>query len=487
MPNALAFLMLLIWPLACYAMFARMKLERAIIWSILGGYLILPPIAAFDLPLVPAMDKYSIPSLSAFVICVFVMRHKVPLLPRAPLAAFLVLLFVFGAIPTVLTNPDPIVFRVFETSGPLQFPAGALPGLTPRDVLSVLIGQVIVLIPFLLGRRYLSSDLGLRELLLALCIGGAAYSLPALLEVRLSPQLNIWIYGFFQHSFAQMMRDGGFRPIVFLPHALWLAFFIMTSCMATAALARVADAADRLRWFALLFYLLVVLYLCKSLASQAYALAMVPAVLFLSARAQIRLACLFAVIAIAYPVLRNLDLVPLDAILERAEAIDPDRAQSLGYRFQNEELLLHRADEKVLFGWGGWGRNLVRDPTSGDIISVPDGRWIIVFGTYGWVGYIAEMGLLATPLFLALVQMRKKPASEVTPYLAPITLILAITTIDMLLNATLIPLTWLCAGAVLGHVERQRYPDFGGRQRGVFGEGPVLGRGGSRDQRNHPL
>ena len=46
-----------------------------------------------------------------------------------------------------------------------------------------------------------------------------------LVEVRLSPQINTWIYGFFQHDFIQMMRYGGFRPIVFLPHGLWVAFF----------------------------------------------------------------------------------------------------------------------------------------------------------------------------------------------------------------------------------------------------------------------
>ena len=44
--------------------------------------------------------------------------------------------------------------------------------------------------------------------------------------------------------------------------------------------------------------------------------------------------------------------------------------------------------------------------------------------------------------------------------------------LDMLLNATLIPFTWVCAGAVLGYAERLRYPDsaqskwvlFGGNQ-----------------------
>lgn len=481
MPNALAYLMLLVWPAICLAMFMKLRLERAIVWSILGGYLLLPPLAEFDLPLVPAMDKFSIPSVAAFVICVALLRRRVALVPRSPVVTGLMLVFLFSVVPTVLTNPEPIVFRVLQNSDPIVFLTNQLPGLTPRDIFSVLVGQVIVLLPFLMARQYLSTEAGMRELLLGLALGGAAYTLPALLEIRLSPQLNTWIYGFFQHSFEQMMRDGGFRPIVFLPHALWLAFFLLTACMAVAALARVAEPGLRMRWFALLVYMLAVLYMCKSLASQAYAVAMIPSVLLLSPKWQIRLACLFAALAIAWPILRNVGMVPLDAILAQAEAINPDRAQSLGYRFHNEELLLDRADEKVLFGWGGWGRNLVRFPETGHILSVPDGRWIIVFGTFGWVGYIAEMGLLAAPLWLALIQLRGMKNDAVSPYLAPIALILAITMVDMLLNATLVPLTWLCAGAVLGFVERLRYPDFDDRRRRLFGDGPVMGRAPARD------
>ena len=84
MPNALAFLMLIIWPLACVVMFRKLPFERAIIWSILGGYLILPPRANFDLPLVPSMDKVSIPSLCAALCCVYLIKRKFRLLPVSP-------------------------------------------------------------------------------------------------------------------------------------------------------------------------------------------------------------------------------------------------------------------------------------------------------------------------------------------------------------------------------------------------------------------
>jgi len=224
----------------------------------------------------------------------------------------------------------------------------------------------------------------------------------------------------------------------------------MTAAAASATLARTADKAVRGRYLAAVVYLGFVLVLCKSLAPMLYALALVPVLLFAGPRLQVRLAVGLAVGAVLYPVLRENGLVPLDTILGWAEAIDAERAASLAYRFGNEEQLLERAGEKRLFGWGGWGRNLVRDPQSGEILTIPDGEWIIVFGTFGWVGYVSLMGLLAGPLVML---WRRIGRSEHARHAAALALVLAITLVDMLINAILTPYTWLIAGAILGHCE----------------------------------
>ncbi|MCD9148352.1 hypothetical protein [Pseudophaeobacter flagellatus] len=468
MPNALAYLMLLLWPLVSLVLFRRLPLERAILWCILGGYLLLPPVAEFDLPLVPDMDKFTIPAIMAFVLCAGLLHKKVPLLPHHPLARVLMVLFVFAVVPTVLTNGDPIIFEVLAGSDPIVFLTDMLPGLRWRDLGSVMINQVIVLMPFLLARRYLSSPESQKELLLALCIAGLAYSLPALLEIRISPQINTMVYGFFQHDFAQTMRQGGFRPIVFLPHPLWLALFMFSALMACTALARAAQGPRRLRFGLASLYLFWVLFLCKSFASLAYGLSFVPLVALASARWQIRVALALAAVAITYPMLRNLGLIPTEAILAQAEAISPARAQSLGYRFDNEAILLERAAEKPWFGWGGWGRNLIRDMETGAIVSIPDGHWILVFGTFGWFGYLAEMGLLCSPLLLLGIEIRRRRGRDISPYSTAIALILAATLVDMLLNDTLVPMTWLCAGSILGYAERLRDPTLFTRSRPLF-------------------
>lgn len=454
MPNGVAYLALLLWPLVCLVLFRTQKLERALIWSILGGYLFLPPLAEFNLPLVPSMDKVSIPNLSVLLILLFAMKEKVTLWPHSIAARWLVVGLILSAIPTVLTNGDPIIFEVLEGADPIVFFIDALPGQSVRDIGSVLIAQMLTLVPFLLARQFLSSDDGLRELLLAFMVGGLVYSIPSLIEIRFSPQMNVWVYGFFQHSFEQMMRAGGFRPIVFLPHGLWLALFMCIALMSAAALTRQTLTIDRWKMVLVVCYLAVVLVLCKSLASFAYGVVLTPLILFTPQRWQIRLAVFFAVIAVGYPMLRNMGVIPTDDIVSYIASFNPARAQSLEYRFNNEEQLLVRAAEKPLFGWGGWGRSLIRDSETGQILSIPDGRWIIVFGTFGWLGYICEFGLLALPLLLMGLYLRRNGDAALNPLVAPLTLILGITMMDMLLNATLTPLTWLTAGAILGHAER---------------------------------
>ncbi len=460
MPNGIAYLALSAWPIVCVAMFRTMSPQRAIIWSLLAGYLVLPPVAEFDLPLVPDMDKFAIPSICAFALALFYLKDPVPLWPRMWSARLLVLGFVLGAIPTVLQNAEPVIFQVMAGSDPIIFETDRLPGLRTIDVASVLSNQLIVLLPLLLGRYYFATEDGMRQLLRALMIAGVAYSILALIEIRLSPQTNVIVYGFFQHSFEQMIRAGGFRPIVFLPHALWIALFFTYAVVAATALTRHADAATKNKFVFATLYLIAVLVLCKSMASIMYAVALVPLVFLASVRVQLSVALGFAILAVTYPMLRNVGAVPLDWILAQAEAVSPDRAQSLGYRFGNEEQLLERAKEKLMFGWGGWGRNLVREIETGQIISIPDGRWILTFGTYGWVGYISEMGLLALPLLLLGWYSRKSAGKAMSPLVSAVALILAITMMDMLLNDTLVPFVWLIAGAVLGYAERVRCGQF---------------------------
>lgn len=442
MPNLFAYLMLVLWPVVAIVMFRKLPLERALIWCILGGYLVLPPVAEFNLPMLPALDKVTIPNLMALMMITLGLGYKLRLMPRAMTGRALLVLFLFSPFLTVLSNGEPLFY------GPQM-----IPGLRPYDAISAVANQAILLVPFFLARQFLASAQGLRELLLALVIAGLIYSLPVMLEARLSPQLNVWVYGFFQHDFSQALRFGGYRPFVFLYHGLWVAFLMLTTVMAALALARHEGAQTRPRNLVIVLYLLVMLVLCRSLGPLVYAVAVLPLLAFAGPRFLLRLSYGLAAIVLLYPILRGTGVFPVDTLLDYAALIDADRAGSLAFRFHHEEALLERAAEKALFGWGGWGRGLIFDPFSGALTSVADGRWVIVIGQFGWIGYIVEFGLLSLPLMLLAFQAHRLADTAISPWLAPLALILAINMVDLLPNATLIPFTWLLAGALLGHAE----------------------------------
>jgi hypothetical protein len=265
--------------------------------------------------------------------------------------------------------------------------------------------------------------------------------------------MNVWIYGFFQHSFEQMVRFGGFRPIVFLAHGLWVAFFAMTAVLAAIALARSEPVQDRPRLMLAVAYLAVLLVLCKSVGSLVYAVVLAPLVFIASQRMLITLAAAMALFALAYPILRAGGYVPVDWLLDQAGRISPDRQQSLQFRFDNEAMLLDHALRKPVFGWGGYERNLLHDPITGRVTTISDGRWVIVLGIFGWSGYIAEFGISALPLMLLLRETRQIASAAIAAPLGALAVIHGVNMIDMLPNATLTPLTWLISGALLGHAE----------------------------------
>jgi hypothetical protein len=140
-------------------------------------------------------------------------------------------------------------------------------------------------------------------------------------------------------------------------------------------------------------------------------------------------------------------------IVELARSIDNERAESLAYRFDNEDILLLRAFERPLFGWGRYGRSRVYDPDTGRDISVTDGRWIIDIGQFGLIGFLTEFGLLSICVFRAASVYRLAQSEKDQLALATLGLILSINIFDLLPNSGLIPWTWLIAGALLGQAE----------------------------------
>jgi hypothetical protein len=319
--------------------------------------------------------------------------------------------------------------------------------------MSMILTAIVTVLPYLLARRYLATPEDHVRLLRGLTIFGTLYSLPALVEIRLSPQVSRMIYGYLTQPFAISIRDGGFRPVVFLHGGLWLAIFLAMTTIAAFALWK--HQGNKGRWQIGAIWLVATLALCHSLGALAIAVALVPIALVVPVRVQVYFATFIAMTIVIYPALRGADVIPVDQIVAIANSISEDRAKSLEFRLKNEDILLAHAQKKPLAGWGGWGRSRVFDEITGQDISVTDGMWIIVIGISGWIGYVATFGLLVAPVIrLAFRRRRQVPVSLATSGLC---LVLVANLIDLIPNATLTPVTWLVAGSLAGsHIAQRR-------------------------------
>lgn len=445
MPNLLAYLVLLSWPLVAFALFRLLSFERALVWTIIGGHLLLPSETSIKFPTIPVIDRTTVVGLSALLLCALLARktnRRPDPLARAWKLVLLVLLGLVVLTPmlTVVHNTQPIINgRVF------------LPGLRLYDAYNMISTIVFQMLPFWLGLRYLNTLSGQKVLLEAFAIGGVIYTFPALLEVRISPQLHRWVYGFFPHDFAQAMRDGGFRPNVFLNHGLMVGIFFALAIVAAVVLYREARRENRPAgvWLASAIWMTVTLYLCKSLGAFALVVFFAPVTLLLGRRFQVVIGVAVAVIVLFYPMLRGAGLVPVDAAYNMALSISSERAASLKFRLDNEDALLERANEKPVAGWGSWGRNAIYDPETGRMTSITDGIWLIFIGIFGWVGYIGRFGLLTFPILYYALRRQSFGPSMITPGLV---MVMSVALVDLLPNAGLVNYVWLMAGALAGYL-----------------------------------
>lgn len=468
MPNIIAYLALFIWPVVAILLFRLLPLQKALVWTIIGGYLLLPTATYIKFPMLPPIDKTMVASVPSLLLCLLMAPRQPP--NPASLARtgrhVLLLLFLVVVISPVLT--------VFQNTAPVIDGRTILPGLRLYDAISIISELLISLIPLWLGLRYLNSREGVRTILEVLAISGLAYTLPILFEIRFSPQLHTWIYGFFPHSFAQHIRDDGFRAVVFLSHGLLIGIYLCIAALSAVTLFREARREGRpaIYWLLATVWLLGVLVVSKNFGAMGIAFVLTAAVFLLGRRPQIVIGLAVMTVVMFYPILRGAGWIPVDAVHDYVQSINPERAASLKFRLDNEDAVLAHASEKPLLGWGSWGRDLLYDPNTGRLVSIIDGIWVRVIGSFGWIGYIGRFGLLTAPiLFFAL--RRRAVGDSFLPY--GLTIALSSTLIDLLPNSGLVNYVWLMAGAVAGHVLWWREP-----QADQVAAGDASGQAGSR-------
>jgi hypothetical protein len=440
--GAVAYAALLLWIPISLTLFFTMPRNRAALLTIFGGLLFLPQLAWFKIPLLPPLSKQSIPYLCVLLGYSLRARRRVWSPPKEWWVTLLTVIMVVGGAATGLTNGDVLTYGKWHHV--------VLPGLDFKDGMAIGLGQALdAAVPFFLGTVVVREGQDLEDLLAFLAAAGVVYSFFALIELRLSPQLHAWVYGYHQHpDFLQTLRFGGYRPMIFMAHGLAVALFFAVSALSATALLRTRRRVWGVsaRWVSR--WLAFIVVICKSTAAIVYSAVALPLTMFASPRARQRIASWLALFVILYPALRHANLFPTEGLLSAARLLGEDRAGSMEFRFENEEELLKKARERPWFGWGLSGRNEGYDE-GGSVSTTTDGAWIISVGSTGIVGFLSLFGLLVLPIFVSRRRSRKLEDESQRDMLATLSLIVAITAIDLIPNGLFSNYPFFLSGALL--------------------------------------
>jgi hypothetical protein len=449
-PSSLtATLALLLWMPFSIAVFAYAKPHRAVAFLLIFSTLFLPELEYFNIKLLPDMSKKTIACAWAFFPALLWCKSQLKQVTLGKLPWFLLALLVLVDMGRALTNMDPIF-----VAGRQVAPIFAHTALT-----FIMEDFLLVFVPFFLGAALFKERETLRDFMRIFATAGVIYAPFILVELRFSPQFHYWVYGFHQHSWLQVMRDGAFRPMVFMHHGLAAALFMGTCGVLAFGLAKARERILKIGALPIAIMLTVLVALSHSLGALILVAALGPVVFLTSPKTQLRVAALLGALVMLYPMLRAYDLFPTNKLLEIARSISEDRAGSLEFRFNNEDGALHRAFERPIFGWGGFDRIFVFDAESGDELTTFDGAWLITYCSSGVTGFVARFGLLTWPVWLAYRRIRRVAVKSDQALIAGLAVATAMVSVDLLPNGMFTYFPHLFAGVLLGAVRQMTRRD----------------------------
>jgi hypothetical protein len=441
---------LIAWFPIAILVFARLPTRRALIGCALGAIMFLP-MSELRMPLIAGRKDILIDI--GLLIAALIM-DPTPLLAFRPRLLDL---------PMILLCVVPFVSTIAN-------------GLAPYNAFAMSLSTFLTWgVPYLLGRAYLTDVRALWQLAWGIFVGGLIYAPGCIFEMFFGPTLHLRIYGDDPfRDYQQSIRLGGFRPVMFMQHGLMTGTFMCTAAVMGLWLWR--NKAGKSVFYAPMAvaacFLVLVAIACKS-AGAILLMFVALGVLFVT-RAIGKGFLVYILISIApvYILARTVGgWTGHNAVQLAEQLIDREHAGSLEVRFENENVLIERGMMKPLFGWGPNGDFLIKDDT-GRVVSIPDGLWVIAFGSSGLVGLAALFGAMLVPTFV--LMRRFPPRTWRHPAMAaPAALAVFLPTyaIDCLMNAMINPVWMIALGAVAAlAVSPNPYPRPAGKPRAQQGK-----------------
>lgn len=418
------------WILVVLYLFVRFPAQRAVIISLIVAWLFLPQVS---IP-IPGLPPYTKMAAACYGILLGTLVYDT--------ARFSSFKPGWLDLPMLIYCLCPILSQVTNGGSPIS------------PTFNQIIGWGL---PYFLGRLYLNNLDGLRQLAIGMFAGGLAYIPFTMIEGVKGPILHLMVYGVNAfEDWGQARRMGGWRPVVFMQHGLMVGLWMMTAALIgiwlwqTGTLKKFQGRPIK----PLVIVLIIAFFLCRS--TGAYSLFGMALLVLFSAkwfRTSLPLMLIIGYIVFYLYIAASGQFSSKDVMGVVTPIFGEERAASLKFRFDMEEILGDKARQRFLFGWGDSGGNRVYNDYGKDI-SVTDSLWIITFGTNGAVGLASLFSALLLPVIVFCL-FRYPARTWSNPKVAPAAVLgvaLTMYVFDCVLNAMTNPIFAVIAGGISGLV-----------------------------------
>lgn len=409
---------LLVFPFFVLTLFLSLKPSKAIFASYILGWLYLP-LSSINIPGLPDYGKFSATNIAMLPCLMF---------------------FAFLRISRFRVHASDLAMAIWILT---PFVSSVTNGLGPYDGMSVVVNHSLLYgVPYFAGKIALQSLDDWCILARYLTIGAASYIPLCLIEMRMSPQLHGWCYGFggrTNFEYSGIFGPFGWQPTVFMNSAFEVSMmFVVSYFLFIAVSSEMPSRMFGVSRFRIPWILGLMVLLCKKWSGFGLLILGHIAVRF---KSKWLVSSLFA-FSIIYMGFFTSGLYRGEGLSGQVNLLSERRAESLQSRLDNDVRLVEKAMQQPIFGWGGWGRNRVYDENGKDV-AVTDSLWMIILGTSGTVGLIAMCSIYILPSFSFLA--RKEVSRKDEPSTSNLTvinsigincvIILALHLIDNLFNA----------------------------------------------------
>lgn len=452
-PGPWAFFCLLMWIPLSAVFFSQHKPRQAAFIVMIWGTMMLPENVAVDPPILPPIDKHLLAGICAFVGIYLTAPKRFARMRALRGLQLFFFIFIIGNFGTAFSNPESYVWGGKQAwkDGPF-YPIVVVPPLPKKEFIAMSIQDFFTyVVPFGVGQLLVQSREDAILFIKGITFGCLVYVPAMLWEGIMSPQLHNRLYGYHSVHFAHNIRGDGYKPVVFMKSGLGVAMFEFIGLAGAMTLMRLKEKVHPsipagMAALTIAFALAV----SRNVAVVFYALGVLPVFLSSSPRMMARVAWVLAMIFMTFPITRAKGWFPADEIVAFATKYSEDRAGSLSFRFDNEDMLILHTAEKPYFGWGSYGRNRKYDPDTGKDISVTDGEWAIQYSVRGAVGAVGWFWMVGLPILWAARLIKKVIDPQDAVVIGAMALTAAINAADLLPNSSFTKIPFVFSGCLAG-------------------------------------